>query len=499
MALIGLDIGTTGSKCTIFDTQGNVCAYAYKEYQVINPYEDYYELNPNEVWEAVKYVINMAVKKFSGDKLLALSVSSLGEAAVPVSKDGEVLYNSMLYMDHRGTKQAEALKEKLGKKEIMRLTGLNVHPMYTINKVMWLKDNMPEIYHKTWKFMLFGEFILYKLGKIPVIDYSLASRTMAFNIIEKRWETKIFEAAGIKQDLFSEAVPSGSMIGEIDNEIAKSLGLPNDLKLVSGAHDQVCAAIGSGVVEGKRAAYGIGTVECITPIYDNPTLNEQMRKNNFACVPYAKENIYTTYAFNFSGGSLLKWFRDNFAHKEILEAKKENKNVYALLDEKASRKPSDLILLPHFAGAGTPYMDTNAVGGIVGLNMQTKSEEIYRAILEGVTFEMRYNLECLKDSGIEVDVLRAVGGGAKSELWLQMKADIMNKKIEVLEVDEAGTLGTIILAGVAIGLYPSLEEAARQLVKVRKIYTPLPKMHEFYTEKYRKYKKMYSAVKEIMF
>jgi len=241
----------------------------------------------------------------------------------------------------------------------------------------------------------------------------------------------------------------------------------------------------------------MGSVECIAPIFDNNVYLKIISENNFPCVPFLKGK-YTTYAFNFTGGSLLKWYRDNFGYEEVLEAEKLSKSAYEVFNEKASSKPTEILILPHFAGTGTPYMDPYGKGAIIGLDFNTSKSVIYRALLEGITYEMKYNVECLKEAGIEIEELRACGGGARSDLWLQIKADIMDKKVVALDIDEAGTLGTTILAGVALRIYPSLEVAIEKLVKVKKEFYPNQENVEFYKKNYKKYKRVYNAIKLIL-
>lgn len=497
MALIGLDIGSTGCKCTIFSIDGKVQAFAYKEYNMLKPKPGHFELNPHTVWESVKSIIYNAVSKYKGEKITAISVSSFGEAAVPIDKDGNILANSILYLDKRGTKECSKIKKALGTKKIMQLVGLSAHPMFTINKIMWIKENMPEIYKNTWKFMLFGDFISYLLTGSAVIDYSLASRTMAFNVVKKKWEDEIFNAAGIDIDLFSKVSPSATIISGVKKQLAQELGLPSNVVVATGGHDQVCAALGAGIIESGLAIDGIGTVECITPCFDKPILNNQMLQNNFNCAPHVIDGMYVTYAFNFTGGILLKWYRDTFALYEKKIALEKNENVYEVLDKMASKKPTDILVLPHFAGSGTPYMDTSAKGAILGLDINTTSSEIYRSMLEGVTYEMALNMEYLQMAGININTLRAVGGGAKSDLWLQIKADIMQRKVERLSINEAGTLGTAILAGVATGVYKSLKEASNSLIKVKKEFYPNPKFKKVYEENFNRYKKIYKNIRNI--
>lgn len=498
MSVIGLDIGTTGCKCIIAGSKGEIKSFSYKEYFTKNPAPGQFELDPIEVWNAVRFVIYDAVKQYSGDRIMAICISSFGEAAVPVGRNGEVLHNSLLYIDTRGKEQADFLVSRLGLEKIMNTTGLHAHPMYTICKIMWIRDNLPDVFKKTWKFMLFGDFIQFKLAKVAAIDYSLASRTMAFNVTDKVWEHSILDAAGIDESMFSEAVPAGTVVGRIDRNVALELGLPDDVLLVSGGHDQVCAAIGAGVIKEGSAIDGIGSVECITPTFSKPLLNKQMFDNNYPCVPHARNGMYATYAFNFTGGSLLKWYRDNFAAEEKIEAARKGINVYSLLDMQADKKPTDILVLPHFAGSGTPLFDASSKGAIVGLSFDTTRGQLYRAVLEGVTYEMFYNIECLESAGVKINQLRAVGGGAKSDIWLQIKADIMNIPIFTLNNDEAGSMGTVMLAGTAIGVYSSLEDAAGRLVKLKKEFLPHKETHEIYKEKYQKYKRMYRMVKEVL-
>ncbi|HEX2952534.1 MAG TPA: FGGY-family carbohydrate kinase, partial [Bacillota bacterium] len=464
---MGLDIGTTGCKCTIFSIDGRMESMSYQEYRTINPEPGQYELDPAEVWEAVCKVIKEAISNHTGEKVTALSVSSLGEAAVPVDKDGNILHNSLLYIDTRGESQARKLEEALGIPKIMEITGLPAHPMYTINKVMWFKKERPDIYRDVWKFMLYGDYILYKLGGVPAIDYSLASRTMAFNVVSKTWDPTMLGAAGIDKDIFSPAYPAGTAVGQIKKDVASELGLSSDLTLVVGAHDHICASIGAGVFQEGMAIDSIGTVECITPAFNKGVDRVAMLANNFAYVPHAVDGTYSTYAFSFTGGSLLKWYRDNFGAMAEQEAAQKGISVYALLDAQAAQDPTGILVLPHFAGTGTPYMDSAAKGAIIGLDYKVDSGTFYRALLEGVTYEMQLNMEALSTAGIAIQELRCVGGGAKSEFWMQIKADIFGKKVVTLETGEAGTLGAAVLAGAGTGRYKSLDETVQFMVKKR--------------------------------
>ncbi|MFW6007515.1 MAG: FGGY-family carbohydrate kinase [Bacillota bacterium] len=498
MGLLGLDIGTTGCKATIIDFNGNKKTSAYREYSLENPGPGLEELNPEKVWNSVQQVIRKTTENYQGKEIKAISISSFGEAAVPLDSKGNVLYNSIMYIDKRGEEEIKQLKQNLNEKEVLQITGTSIHPMYTLGKLMWLKKHKPKVYNKTRKFLLYADFILYKLGGEPVINYSLASRTMAFDVINKKWSGKILNTAGIDKNKLPEPVPSGSIIGQISKTQAAKLDLPEKVLLVAGGHDQPCAALGAGIIKNGIAVDGMGTVECITPAFKQPIISKQMAEANLVCCPHVKDDMYVTYAFNFTGGSLLKWYRDNFGYEEKQLAQKRGADVYDILIEKAAKQPTDIYILPHFAGSGTPYMDTESRGAIIGITMETGKKEIIKAVLEGITYEMMINLECLDQAGVEVNELRAVGGGAKSDYWLQLKANMMGKKIVSLNITEAGTLGVAMLAGTAAGIYNSLEEAVDKLVKIKKEFYPDKEKYQLYQQKFEIYKKIYPGIKNIL-
>jgi len=240
-----------------------------------------------------------------------------------------------------------------------------------------------------------------------------------------------------------------------------------------------------------------GTVECITPSFGRPVLNKTMLRNNFCCYHHVAPGLYVTLAFNFTGGSILKWVRDNFAEEEKREAKKKGVDVYDILIGRMPDGPTDLFVVPHFTSTGTPYMDPDPTGAIVGLDLTTTKEQIVKAVLEGITYEMKLNLTLLRKAGIDVNEIRAIGGGAKSEKWLQLKADMFNTKVVRLSVTEAACLGVALSAGVAIGEFRSLPDAVRGIVKPEKVFHPRPKVAKVYDEKAETYDKLYPALKAV--
>lgn len=534
MAIIGLDVGSTGCKCIIFSDDGVNEAYAYREY---SRNLSCTTLPAKVIWDSVCSVLKEANKaylnkyanntlsdsssvvaihkntfsknnddsavgngnqdnvvnvKVNADnyKVKAICISSFGESFVPVDINGDALSDIMLYTDPRGKEECEEFFLTVSEEDIMKISGVKPHPMYSLPKIAWIRKNKPEIFENTWKFLLIEDYIIYKLTGSSFIDYSLASRTMAFDVTKKCWDKSLLSLAGLDESKMSTPVPSGTFVGTIHDELSVQLGLPSDLKVVTGGHDQVCAAVGAGVATIGTAIDGIGTVECITPAFSSPILESDFLNNNFACVPYAIPGMYVTYAFNFTGGSLLKWFRDNFAAKEEIEARETGISVYRILDEKCAKQPTSVMVVPHFAGSGTPDMRPSDTGSIAGLTFQHGAPEIYRALLEGVTFEMKYNMELLKSVGVEITELRAVGGGAKSKLWLEIKAAITGCRILQLEVDEAGITGAAIMASVAVGNYSSINEAAKDFIKIKNVIEPDLELKVQYDEMYLQYKKI---------
>lgn len=498
MAVVGVDVGTSGAKSTIVDEKGNLCGYSYSEYDLVKPYPGHYEINPSQIKNTVKKVIKESVEKYARKDIKAICVTSFGESFVLLDQNDQVLCNSMIYMDKRGSEECKEIEVTFTKGKTAYVTGLFPHAMYSAGKIMWLSKNKPNVLNKAKKLFFMADYILYTLGGGHFTDYSLASRSMTFDVVNKSWWEEMTKYIGIEKDILPQPVPTGSVVGNISDSVGKDLGLPSDVKLLIGGHDQITNAIGAGVLEDGSAINGIGTVDCITPAFSMRKINTLLAKNNFPCVPYIRQNMYATYAFNMTGGSLLKWFRDNFAKDLTVIATKKGSSVYSLLDSQAHPKPTSLLVLPHFAGTGTPYMDVSSKGAIVGLSFDIDRGQIYRALLEGETYEMNLNLQYLKESGINIKQLRTVGGGSKSDLWMQIRADIMNREIVCLNVQEAGTIGCAMLAGVATGIYQSLEEARDALVKVKKTYFPNPSSVDIYKENFERYKKVYKNVKEVI-
>lgn len=494
MHLLGLDVGTTGCKAVVFDLDGTIKGYGFHEYDVICERPGWAEQDPDRVWTLTRQVIRQAVVQSGVKDIKALSLSVQGDAVIPVDRNIRPLHNTLLGMDYRSKSQGEACARIFGDRELFNRTGMRPHPMNSLTKILWFKENTPEVYAGTYKFMTYADFILSKLGAEPVTDFTMASRTMAFDLVEGKWSDSILGGLDIDMSLLSKAVPSGEVVGELPAALAEEFGLPRGVLLVTGGHDQPCAALGAGVVTENIAIDSHGTAEVVSTAFTRPMLNDAMYNSFYPCYCHAKKGMYFTFSLNHIGGILFKWYRDNLGHAEVAEAERLGKGAYQLMEEKAPTGPSPVLVLPHFNGSGTPWCDLESKGAILGLTMATTRHDIVKGILDSLTYELRINIETLRKAGVAIDELRSVGGGAKSPIWLQIKADVTGCRVATLKVREAACLGAALLAGTAAGGYASLDEGVARTVALKDVYEPKSDAAKLYDEKYQIYKDVYTAL-----
>ncbi len=495
MTIGGLDIGTTGCKLSVYDADGRFITEAHSEYNATRVNGEH-ELDAESVWDSVCTVIREVSSK--AGNIGSIGVTSFGESFVMLDDNDKVLFPSMLYTDPRGSKQCSDLCRLIGDKELGEIVGLTPHQMFSLPKLMWIREHHNELYKKARRVLLMQDFTVYRLTGTAQIDYSIASRTMAFDIRRRTWSKEIFDAAQIDVSLFSAPVPSGTPAGKIGSDLALSLGLSSDVLVVSCCHDQVAAAIGAGVFHEGEAIVGTGTTECITPVFDSIPDMQILREGNYAVVPHAIADKYVSYAFCFTGGALLQWFKNQFVRLGSELSGNPDINVYQMLDEQVTSGPTGILVLPHFAGGATPYLDSGSKGAIIGLTLEHTSADIYKALMEGVSYEMLLNIEKLRQAGIRFKMLRAVGGGAKSRVWLQLKADIFGLPIVSLGASEAGTIGSIMLTGISSGAFSNLEDASAKLIHEQGTYYPDMKNHAAYMVLFEKYLSVYRAVRPLI-
>lgn len=482
----GLDIGTTGCKIVVYDDIGNELYNVYKNYVPIHS-SNGDEINPDELFNAIKYVTKEAFTRFP--QIEGLGVDSFGESFVMLDKNDTPLFNIIISSDSRGEKEVKEIINKINEKEVEDITGLKPGASYTLPKLLWVKNNMPEVFSKIDKVLLVEDAVIYLLTKNRYIDYSLATRSMAFDINKLNWSNKLLNLFDINEKYFSKPVPLGYNCGLIEDAVQKELGISTRCQIFTSGHDQVAVAIGAGVINENIASDGAGTVDCITPVFSSLKNKEFFANNNYAIVPFINNN-YVTYAYNFTSGSLIDWFI-----KKIL--KDNSSDVFQKLEENFEDLPSKILVLPHFSGAATPYMDHNSRGMIVGLSLASTTSNIYQGLLEGIAYEMKFNIELLKEAGVDIKCVNASGGGSSSSKWLQIKANIYNMPVNKVKGKECGARGGAILSSVSLKRFVSIEEAIDKFVKIEKTFYPNKDAVLLYDKTYQKYKKLYLANKEI--
>lgn len=494
MSYIGLDVGTTGCKAVAFDANGRRLSAAYREYPVLSPQEGWAELDSALVCRSCLEVIGEAASGCVGDPVRGIGISSQGEAFTPVGPNGEFLGNAMVSSDSRAASIAQTWSRQFGRERLYEVTGHTAHPMFTLFKLLWVRENLPDVWRRAKAFHCFEDLIHTQLGVEPAMSRPLAGRTMLFDVRRHDWDDSILGAVGLERSKLARTLPSGSIVGEIRSGICRELGLADGAVVVAGGHDQPCGALGAGVTEPGVAVYATGTVECITPAFSEPVFSPDLFANNLCTYDFTVRGMYTTVAFSLTGGNLLKWFRDEFGQPEVDQAARTGENAYTLLIDRMAREPTSLMVLPYFTPSGTPYFDTHTKGAIVGLRLTTTRGEILRALLEGVAYEMRLNLDILGKSGIAIKELIAIGGGAKNPVWIQLKADVLNTPIKTVAVTEAGCLGAALLA-CAADTQEDVRLLASKWVCVTGEVKPDPKNAEHYESRFARYVKLYSAIK----
>jgi xylulokinase len=488
---LGLDLGTSGSKLIAFDALGNECRRAARSYSTFSASSDWLELNPNDVWQAVIECFREVDAVHLGGRVRTLSISAQGEAVMPLDRAGGILAPSPVSADMRARRQVETLARNVGDETYYAITGQPLSPLPSLPKLMWWRQNRPDLTANTYKYVCYGELALVRLGLPPVIDESMAARLGCYDIAARQWSPEILAAAELPGDLLPEVRASGSIIGAIADGVCETLRLPPGIVVVLGGHDQPMAALGAGITAPGSCLYSIGTTESIVAVADAP--NPTMGRQNIACYPHVAPGRMICLAGSQSGGRVLGWYGDLLPRK----AGADRISVEALLSGLADDAPSGPIFLAHLVGSGSVVNDPDSLGAFYGLSIETTAADMLRSVLEGITFEQAWSVSALGSAGLAVSSFRAVGGGAGSSAWLQMKADILGAPIEHVATRDASCLGAAILGSWAVGRYASIEEAAAASVRTVRVYRPRPARHALHVERLALYRDLYAALRPL--
>ncbi|MHB9027121.1 MAG: FGGY-family carbohydrate kinase [Armatimonadota bacterium] len=498
MSILAVDIGTTGCTAIVYAPDGRVLGQGYRDYPLQHPAPGAMEVDAGLVLERTREAVRGAAEGAGWrGRVRVMSLSVQGESVVPVDAAGRILGPAMVALDSRPAEEAAWLDEQLGRARIQQITGLPLHSMHPLCKIRWLRRHAPGIAAKTAKYLGFDALFLQRLGLEPLTDHSLGGRTMLMELRGRRWSAELLEAAGLREAHLPALAPAGAPLGVIPGEIAREFRLPDGVQVVLGGHDQACAALGCGVMEPGMAMDAAGAVECLAPVLAEPVLNDAMLDGHYGCYPHVVADRYLTLAYIFSSGSLLSWYRDTLGDLEEQEAEVSGLDFNEILIGKAGSGISSVLVLPHFTATGTPWLDRKARGAIVGLSLVTSRSDIITGMLDGISYELRVNLDHLAAAVVPVDTLRLVGNGSQSLTLLQRKANIFNRPVEGVATPLPTCQGAAMLAGVGAGLYADLPEAVAAFLPPLLRSEPEPEAVAEHDEQYRLYQELYPALRPI--
>lgn len=486
--LLGIDVGTSSCKAALFDMSGQVIAQESTEYRVYYPEPNHVEQDPTDWWQGVCAAIKALLTNNNIDphRIEGVGIAGQSWSAIPLSKDGESLCPSPIWMDTRAEGLCRQLEKRLGKEKIFEVCGNPLQPTYALPKVLWYKVYRPEIYQKADKILGSNGYIAYRLTGAVTLDKCQAYGFHCFSMRNGVWDEPLCAEMGIRRNLLPEIVPCHQIIGNVTEAAARQCGLIPGTPVVAGGLDAACGALGAGVLnDGETQEQGGqagGMSICTDRYYANDALIL-----SFHVVP----GRWLLQGGTVGGGGIMRWLQKDLWPNKTMKA----------LDEEAMTVPpgSDgLIFLPYMAGERSPIWDTKAKGVYFGLDYTKSRKHMVRAGLEGAAYALRHNLEAAEQAGAKVARLRAMGGAANSLLWTQIKADITGKPIDVPSSDVATTLGAALLAGVAVGVYQDFTDAVSRTVTITRTHEPCMDNSGLYHQGYAVYRELYSNLKDLM-
>lgn len=486
--LLGIDTGTTSVKAGLFNHAGVCLAIAREEYQLDTPAPDRAQLHPEVYWQAVIHTVREVLQTSRTDPkdVVGLAVSSQGETTITLDSEGKPLLPALVWVDNRATPQAEAIARELGD-QVYQHTGIpEVLATWPAAKIRWIRENETGAFRKAAKFILVQDYLIYRLTGRFVTDGSISCTTCLFDITTGGWWHAGLAAAGVEPSRLAEIVAPGSDVGNLSAQAATELGLTTSTRVITGGMDQSVGAIGAGNIRSGLISEATGAALAIQATISDPLVDKS------GTVPVYWHSVPGMFLFVPvcpTAGMAFKWLRDTLFEEAVRTITASGGDGYDFLTSLASKVPAGsdgLTMLPHLMGAFSPEPNNAARGAFVGFTLTHTRGHFIRALLEGVAFMLRQNLESIEHAGITIGEIRSMGGGARSALWNQIKADVCGKPILTLENEETALLGDAILAGVACGVLPSIEAGCQSFVKVKQTFLPGEDAKE-YTMAFQRY------------
>ncbi len=497
MSLLAIDIGSSRCKAVVFSSSGEILAQSVRLYAPEFSQPSFAEMNPDTFLDAVKNVSRSACALISQDPVQAVCLSSHGETLIPVNSAGMPLRSAILNIDNRSSEEARLCEREIGRKHLFEVTGHVSQTMYPVPKLLWLRKHEPELFRDGTRFIGVISYIFSRLGLPPYIDYSLASRFMAWDVRGKRWSDEILSLIDIKGDSLPIPVPAGTVAGKLSADAASQLGLRAGTLMIVGGHDQACASLGSGVITSGRVSDSMGTYECIAATSDQPQLSEGALSCSLNSYCHVIPDRFITIAY-FPAGIMVQWFHDLLHFSNLEEQPDSSEDAsYARLELLAPEQPSGLLVVPHLIGTGNPDFNPDARGAILGLTPGSHRGYIYKGILEGVANELSQMTEIFERTLGPFEDIHASGGGTRSPLGMKLRAAMTGHKFHLMSCQESVCLGSAMLAGVAVGLYPAIPDAVEQMVREEKIIEPDRELSRIYCPIRKQYSRVNSMLRAL--
>ena len=493
--VLGIDVGTGGTRALIIDEHGRVISSATEEHEPFSsPKIGWAEQRPEDWWRACGLAVRHALAKSSlaGDAITCVGFSGQMHGAVMLDEHSQIVRPALIWCDVRTEAQCRELTAKIGAERLIQLTCNPALPNFTLTKFLWVRENEPENWQRVDSVMLPKDYVRFRLTGDRAIDMADASGTLMLDVAHRRWSREVLEAAEIDDRLLPPLYESPDVCGEVSAEGAAATGLKIGTPVVAGAGDQAAGATGMGIVAAGAVSATIGTSGVVFASTDRPALDPKGRIHTFC---HAVPGRWHVMGVTQAAGLSLRWFRDQFG-----AGADDGRDPYERLTEEATTVTpgSDgLLWTPYLMGERTPHLDAHARGALVGLTASHTRAHLIRAILEGVAFSLRDTFTIFQEMKVPVKGIRLGGGGARSQLWRQIQADVYGREVEVVEAEEGAAYGAAILAGVGARIWPTVDYACNSIVRVAQTTAPHSAVTEVMNTAYAAYRRVYPATRDI--